>query len=358
MKIGIDASRAFFKKRTGIEEYSYQVIRHLRGKLKNHQVFLYLKKGQVVDFKLPSNWQIKVIGLKYFWTQLALSLEMLFHSVDVLFVPAHIIPWIVARKTIVVIHGLEYEFCQGAYSFWEKLYMRFFIKRSVKRTSKVIAVSKNTKQDLINLYKVNSQKIQVVYEGIAENFYAPVDNSQSVSEDPYLLFLGRIEERKNVTGIIRAFEIIKEKYHLPHKLFLVGKPGYGYQAIEKKIKNSKFKDEIFEAGYVSDKEKESFLEQADVFLFPTFYEGFGLPILEAQSLGVPVITSDNSSMPEVAGDGGVLVDPNNHKAIAEAVNRLFLDKNFRNDIIRKGYENTKRFSWEKCAEEISKIIED
>ena len=167
----------------------------------------------------------------------------------------------------------------------------------------------------------------------------------------------------------RAFEILKEKYKIPHKLVLAGRPGYGYEKIRAEIASSQNKDEIIFPGFVKDEEKFSLIQKSDVFLFPTFYEGFGIPVLEAQSAGVPVVTSNVSSLPEVANgpvksgadhgtSSAVLVDPNEPEFIAERTYALISDKELRNDIIKKGYENVKRFSWEKCAKEIAEILNE
>ncbi len=369
MRIGIDGSRAFLKQRTGIEEYSYQVIKNLayrqaslRDKFSNHEVFLYLRKGQEVDFDLEKNWKIKRINWPYLWTQLGLSLEMIFNRIDVLFIPAHVIPVIKAKKTVVVVHGLEYEFCPDAYSLWERIYMRFFIKRSCQKADKIIAVSENTKKDLANLYKIEPEKIKVVYEGFSVSQKSKVKSQnhnlklKSILNQKFLLFLGRVEKRKNVRGIIEAFEILKQKYKTDYKLVLAGKPGYGYQEIKTKIQKSKFKDDIVELGFVSEQKKQALYENAEVFLFPSFYEGFGLPILEAQSVGTPVVGSNTSSLPEVVGEGGIMVDPKDYEEMAQSMNRLATDDNFREDLIQKGFENKKRFSWEKCASQIASIL--
>jgi glycosyltransferase involved in cell wall biosynthesis len=410
MIIGIDGSRAFLKQRTGIEEYSYQVIKHLRERLKTVQVILYLRKNQKVDFVLPKNWKIKILKWPRFWTQVGLSLEMLFYPVDVLFIPAHVAPLIhparnaslfslalfiqkllkklgvktdynthsdagEPKKTFVVIHGLEFEIMREAYSFLGRLYMRWSIKRSCKWAKKIIAVSKNTKKDLMELYKVPEKKIEVIYEGVSENFktqisklktitqnskfntkYLPTGQAGQISDTKYLLFIGRLEKRKNIEGIISAFEILKEKYNIPHSLVLAGSPGYGYESSKLKVQNSKFKNDIIEMGYVSEEEKFSLIENADVFLFPTFYEGFGLPILEAQAQGVPVVTSNVSSMPEVGGDSVAYSTPSEPISIADSIYKIISDENFRNDLIKKGNENVKKFSWEKCAEEISQLL--
>ena len=386
MRIGIDASRAFIKNRTGIEEYSYQVIKHLRDKLGDNQarlhryakhcgqVVLYIRKNQKIDFTLPENWKVKKIIFPRLWTQIGLSLEMLFHPVDTLFIPAHTVPIIHPKDTMVTIHGLEYEFCPKAYSFWEKLYMRWSIKNSCKWAKTIIAVSENTKKDLMKLYNVPEDKIQVIYEGYNRNFEFPISNfespssraelakGQAISNDqitkPYLLFIGRLEERKNIVGILDAYKILVEKYNIPHSLVLAGAPGFSYEAIKAKIQSrvlgTKFK--IIETGYISEAQKWQLLSKADIFLFPSLYEGFGIPILEAQSVGVPVVTSNISSIPEVVGDSAVLIDPKNSVEISEAVQKILADENLKKDLIAKGLENVKRFSWSKCTQEIAEVL--
>jgi glycosyltransferase involved in cell wall biosynthesis len=364
MIIGIDASRAFSDRRTGIEEYSFRVIKNLINELKNdqtclsgRQVVLYVRGGQsaaTADYPLPENWKIKTIKWPFFWTQLGLSLELLLHPVDALFVPSHVVPAIHPERTVVTIHGLEYEFFPEGYSFWERVYMRWSIKASCRWAKKIIAVSENTKKDLIALYKVPEEKIEVVYEGCVEN---PLPSLTPKGEGTRsLLFIGRLEARKNIIGIVKAFEILKEKYEIPHQLILAGKFSYGAEKIRYALRVSRYAKDIILPGFVSEMEKQELLQNAGVFLFPSFYEGFGLPILEAQSAGVPVVASKISSMPEVAGEGALLVDPKEPEEIAQAVFRLVSDKALRDDIIKKGYENAKRFSWEKCAKEIAGLF--
>lgn len=366
MVIGIDASRAFLKQRTGIEEHSYQVIKHLREVIPSDaEVILYVRKKnsqREIDFELPKNWQVRALWAPRFWTQIALSLEMLFQSPDVLFVPAHTVPLIHPKRTVVTIHGLEYEYCQEAYSFWERIYMHYSIMWSCKVASTVICVSENTKKDVVKLYRVAEEKIRVIAEGYNQKFQSPNSKNQTKSKiqitnsRPYVLFIGRLEERKNIVRIIEAFEILKEKYSIPHDLVLVGKPGYGYPRIKIQMTNSKFQNDIQEKGYVTEEEKWTLLKNASVFLFPTLYEGFGIPVLEAQSVGVPVVTSNTSSLPEVAGDGAVFVDPLRTESIAEGVQRLLSDEGFRSGIIEKATQNVGRYSWVRCAENIGKTL--
>jgi glycosyltransferase involved in cell wall biosynthesis len=408
MVIGIDASRAFIKNRTGIEEYSYQTSKHLIHKLKNDQVVLYIrknndlqliasnKKTRINELELPDNWRVKVINWPRFWTQIGLSLEMLLHPVDALFVPAHTVPIIHPRNTIVTIHGLEYEFCPEAYSFWEKIYMRFSIKNSCRWARSIIAVSENTKNDLINLYKVPAEKIEVIYEGYNNNFDSnsnfknsnlKIDSKFKIQNSKFILFIGRLEERKNIIGIIQAFEILKEQYKISYKLVLAGRSGYGYEKIKNQMSNVNCRNDIIELGFVNEKEKWELLKTADVFVFPTFYEGFGLPILEAQSVGVPVVASAKASIPEVvnichsginseSGEylltknmqiycsdennrdnySALLINSENAEDIADAIYKLISNEKLRREMVEKGFENVKRFSWVKCAEAIKNVI--
>lgn len=379
MKIGIDASRAFIPKRTGVEEYSYQVIRHLMDKLDGHQIVLYIRKNRKIaennsleyfchgkNIQVDrGNFKIRPIKFPYLWTQLGLSLEMLLHPVDVLFIPSHAIPVIHPKNTVVTIHGLEYETCPKMYSFWGRAYL-YGTRLSCRWAKKIIAVSKNTKSDLMKLYKVPADKIEVIYEGVSvergthnverKELDAPRSTLHASELKPYLLFIGRLEKRKNIEGIIDAYKILVEKYNIPHKLILAGNRGFGYEAISYKLKAKSHKKDIILPGYISEEEKNNLLKNADVFLFPTFYEGFGLPVLEAQSVGTPVVTSKVSSLPEIAGEGAAYCVPEEPVSIAEAVRAVLGDKEFRERLIKKGQENCQRFSWEKCAEKIAAIL--
>lgn len=351
MIIGIDASRAFLKNRTGIEEYSYQVIKYLTDNLREEEVFLYLRPGQSVDFSLPENWKIKIIRWPRFWTQIGLSLEMLLHPIDRLFIPAHTVPIIHPKNTLVVVHGLEYEFCPEAYSWMEKFYMRLTIKKSCQWANGIISVSENTKKDLIDLYKVSTEKIVVVYEGYED--YKKFKRESLNTTEKYFLFIGRIEQRKNIGNVVRAFEKFKEKNKSEYKLVLAGRRGFGYEKIKEIIESSKFKKDIDELGFINEDKKWELLKNSKGFIFATLYEGFGIPILEAQSVGCPVIASNNSSIPEVAGTSALLVDPYDTDEIAEKMEQLASNEDFRNTIVKRGFENVEKFSWSKCAQQIA-----
>ncbi|MBT3355858.1 glycosyltransferase family 4 protein [bacterium] len=357
MKIGIDASRALIKQRTGIEEYAYQTIKNLREPLGGHEVFLYIKEKDQknLDFKLPVNWTLKVVPFNYFWTQLGLSWEMLMRPTDILFIPAHTVPFVYPRKTVVTVHGLEYEHCPEGYSLYSRWFHHFFITRSCRWAKKIIAVSQNTKKDLKKIYKIPKEKISVVYNG----FELSGGSNEMVTEKEevnYILYIGRIEERKNIKNIVKAFEILKKKYGYKGELLLAGKSGYGHEKIKETIKKSEFKKDIKCLGFISDKEKQELLTDADLFLFPSLCEGFGIPILEAQSVGTPVVTSNFGPMDEVAGNNEILAIPTHPKHIADVAQRIISDEKKCKEVVKKGFENTKRFSWKKCGEGVAKVL--
>ncbi|HHX58840.1 MAG TPA: glycosyltransferase family 4 protein [Candidatus Moranbacteria bacterium] len=363
MKIAIDASRAFVEERTGIEEYSYQVIKNLRGKLgEENQVLLYGYRGarKRIDFKLPKNWEFKEVAWNKLWTQIGLSWVIKNDAPDVLFVPAHNLPWLHPKNSVVTIHGLEYEHFPESYGLISVLFHRFFIKKSCRWARVLIAVSENTKKDLEKLYKVKSEKITVIANGFEISNQKTEENVKekikNISKEPFCLFLGRIELRKNVDNIARAFDLLKSRYNYPGKLILAGRPGYGYEKIKKSINDLSGANSIEELGYLSIAEKELLLSKADLFFFPSLAEGFGIPILEAQSVGTPVITSSFGPMDEVAGDKNILVNPKDSTVMAKLASKMISDNKFREKVIANGLKNAKRFSWDKCAREVAEVI--
>ncbi len=388
----IAAKNAFLKNRTGIEEYMLQLIKYLANIEKKKKIIIYTNKvEEKIDF--PGNFHLKIIKWPFLWTQIGLSLKILKFRVCsvsevscclVLWVPAHVMPLIHPKRTIVTIHGLEYEYFPEYYSWFSRSYLRWSTRYATKHAWKIIAVSKNTKHNLVKLYGCDTRKIEVVYHGVDRTWNRRTPDVISGNLDrrweqgtwnreqkktKYFLYLGRIELKKNVLGIINAFSLLKKRAeHTPkenaeitpknYKLVLAGGAGYGYKKIKNKtlkIKNNVRKDIIF-TDHVSDEEKWQLLRNAEALVFPSFYEGFGMPILEAQSIGTPVITSNNSSMKEITSETALLVNPNKPEEIVKAMYKIVSDKELRDELIRRGYKNVKKFSWQECAKKTLKII--
>jgi glycosyltransferase involved in cell wall biosynthesis len=363
MNIGIDASRALTKERTGTEEYSYQLIKNLAMMdLKNHQIFLYARKNSVIDFDLPDNFKLKIIPINKLWTQIGLASEMMKNKPDVLFIPSYTIPQIHPPKTVVTIHGLEYKYCPECYSVKERLFLELNTLLSIKWSSKIIVPSESTKKDLIKFYGVESGKVKVVYHGVSSIKYPALSIKQDFKKSFSILFIGRLEKRKNLVNLIKAFELLRRRHSRMSpagqscKLILAGKKGFGFEEIKKAIQESQFNKDIILKNYILEEEKNELYKNAGLFILPSFYEGFGLPILEAMSYGVPVVCSNASSLPEVAGNAALLINPNNIQEIADAMNKVFSDDGLKNNMIEKRFENVEKFSWEKCAKKTLGIL--
>ena len=363
MVIGINATAASHQPRTGVEEYTYQLIKYLAmlEETKRHRFVLYNNKQLTINNRqLPENFEVRQLKWSLpMWTQVRLASEMLFYKPDVLFIPVHVLPLVHPQSSVVTIHGLEYEYYPEMYPWRHLRYLRWSTKYALNHAQKIIAVSENTKKDLIELYGGNPEKIEVVHHGVKipnSKFQIPNKfqntNHKFQTKSPYILFIGRLEKRKNIEGLTESFALLKEKYKIPHKLILVGPEKYD----SRQALLAEPKGRALVLGYVSEPEKWSLLKNADLFILPSFYEGFGIPILEAQAVGCPVVISNVSSMPEVAGQGAILIDPKNIEQIAQAIYQVISDSQLRKDLIAKGYQNVKRFSWQKCAQETLKVL--
>lgn len=360
MKVGIDASRAFLRERTGTEEYSYQLIKNLT-KINDPfcQFFLYLKRGAEIDFDLPKNFHIRTIGREKYWTQAGLSFELLVHPVDVLFIPSHSVPMIHPKKTIVMIHGVEYLNCPKCYSRCDRFFLELNTKLSAKWAKKIITPSASTKKDLIKFYRIHPDKITVVHHGAEHETLKMDHKTEKNKKNITILFLGRLEKRKNIVNLVKAFNILKKsvrKESVIIKLILAGKPGFGFSEIEKEIGASKWKSDIILTGYVSENEKKDIYAKADLLVMPSLAEGFGMPILEAMQKRVPVLCSDISPFFEIAMDSVVYFDPKSHEDIADKIRMVIMNEHLQKDLIERGSKNIENYSWDKCARKTIEVI--
>lgn len=236
------------------------------------------------------------------------------------------------------------------------------IKQCLKWTDLILTVSESSKKDIIEYLNVKPEKIYVT--PLASRYYPDYLSAEMTHQlekqvkydfsQPYLLFVSTIEPRKNITAIIYAFNYLKQKYKIEHNLILIGKKGWNYEPIFATLENSPWKHNIHHLDYLSDELVALFYSKADVFVYPSHYEGFGLPVLEAMTLGVPVVSSQTSSIPEVAGDAALLINPNEPIQLAEAILKVISDSCLRQQLIDKGKEQAKLFTWERTARETLK----
>jgi glycosyltransferase involved in cell wall biosynthesis len=364
--IGVDASRAARAQRTGTETYSLHLIRALIRLRSGHQFRLYTN-GPPPEGLLPRSQKVQVRSIPFprLWTHLRLSVEMAMHAPDVLFVPAHVLPLIHPRRSVATVHDLGFIYYPEAHRGADRRYLAWSTAWNVRRSTAVLADSRATRADLVKAYGVAESKVHVVYLG-RDDSLVPVRDSLTLERvrvrygigQRYLLCVGTLQPRKNLGRVVEGFARLASAPGMCDvQLVLAGKRGWLYEDLVAQTGREGLEGRVLFPGYVDDADLPALYGSALGYIFPSLYEGFGLPVLEAQACGAPVMTSNNSSLPEVAGDAALLVDPNDVDAIAEAMLRLATDETLRAELIERGFQNVKRFSWEKCARETLDVLE-
>ncbi len=365
MIIGIEAERANNPVKTGVEHYAKQLILHLAEIDRQNKYVLYLRTRPEAWFSsLPENFTLKIMPFPVFWTQIRLSWEMFWHKPDVLFIPASALPLLHPKMSVVTIHDLAWKFFPKTFTWFNRNFLEWSTRFAVKNAAKIIAVSQSTKKDILKFYNIKNENINVIYHGFEEiannhlnskELTADVTVKYQIHNIKYVLFLSTLQPRKNLEGLIDAFKLLKnENPEIKHKLVVVGKPGWKFGNILEQIEQNK--DFVIYLNHISDSDRMEIMKNADLLVLPSFYEGFGMQILEAFSVGVPVATSNISSMPEVAGEAAVYFDPKNIQEIKNAIKAVLLDKSFAQKLSDKGPMRLKDFSWKKCAEETLKVL--
>jgi len=383
MIIGIDIRMLARGTKTGIEEYTEKLLSNMLGldlnikfrlfyngysKVKLSYEWLKLRNVELIEFQIPNrilDVSSKLAGIP--------KIDKLLGGIDVMFSPHIFLSSLSEKcKSVVTFHDLSFEKYPEFYSK-SKSYWHFSMdpQKQAKRASKIITASQSTKNDLTSLYGINDKKIKVIYSGIDKESKIEDKESRAIEikkkyhlPDNYILYLGTLEPRKNIVGLIKAFElfkrrIMKQTSKLRAKEFglvIAGSKGWLYREIFDRIEKSPVKKDIVLTGFIEEKDKKYIYAFADLFIYPSFYEGFGFPPLEAMSRGIPVITSNVSSLPEAVGDSAIMIDPYDLDELANAIENVLTDQKLRNILIAKGFERTKKFSWQNCSRETLKTL--
>ena len=356
MKIGIDTSRVTKEHLTGTEYYSIELIKSFARLNETDQFLLYAPKDPRPNLGyLPNNFQTKIMPFPKLWSQVRLSFEMMTKKPDVLFVPSHLVPIIHPKNTVVTIHDLGFKHFPELYPAKELIYHNWGMNFSVRHAKKIIAVSEYTKKDLLQTYNLDPTKIEVVWSGVDLDRFKPDDK---IKKKPYILYIGRLEEKKNIINMIRAYAFLRKEAQTTHQLVLAGSPGFGYENILREIESlpKEIQKDIIQPGYISESDYIKKLREADIFLFCTNFEGFGFPIIEAMAVGTPVITSNVTSMPEIAGNAALLVNPKNPVQIGAALSKLIHSDSLKKSLILKGRVRSRIFSWDRAGQKTLEII--
>lgn len=362
--LGIDGNEANVKNRVGTGLYAYELLKQF-AKDKNHSCLVYLKDSPLSDLpKETGNFNYKVFGPKKLWTQFALPFKLTFGpKIDVFFSMAHYGPRFSKVPFVVTIHDLSYLHFPEMFKKNDLYQLTSWSKYSIKNAAHIIAVSKTTKEDIIKNYNIDPAKITVTYEGYDEDRFKPQSKSKVESikskykiKGDYIIFVGTIQPRKNLERLIEAYSILNTKYNIQNtNLVIVGKKGWLYDAIFQKVKDLNLERKVIFTDYVPDDDLPALIGGAEVYVLPSLWEGFGIPVIEAQACGVPVVVSDTSSLPEIVGESGILIDPIDVNSIANGIKKALNPKS-RSDLVKKGLANIKRFSWQICAQETLEVL--
>lgn len=368
LHIGLDGSRIAKPHYTGTEHYSHAIFEAIFRIAPHHKYTIYAPAESTKPLNTgTANVTWKIIPFPRLWTQVRLSLEMMnaAEQPDVLFIPSHTIPLVHPKATVTTVHDLGFKHFPQYYGAVERLYQNFGLSRAVTGSSHIIAISEATKRDLIKFTHYPADKISVIYHGVDREHFRPPSVGEKApklqqAHQPYLYSIGRLEAKKNTPELIRAFRTLKEKHGVPHKLVLAGKPGqHGYDQVEAVLKElpESIRRDVILLGYVSDVDHATWLRFADCFVFPSGFEGFGMPVLEAMASDVPVVASNASSLPEVVGEAGILVNQTRSDAIAEGILAVIASDTEARRLIKLGRDRLKLFSWERAASATIGILE-
>lgn len=360
MIIGVDGNEANVEEKVGVSVYSHKLLEFFQKKSnKDVQFLIFLKRKPRSDLPAEKDYfKYQYVPGDFLWSQTFLPLELfkkkaLGQNISVFFSPAHYAPRFCPVPIVVTIHDLSFFYYPEEFLKKDFYQLKNWTKYSVEKARKIIAVSQTTKKDITKFYKIPEEKIEVIYEGYekkSKNLKLKTKNLNS-----YILYVGTIQPRKNIETLIEAFSVFR-KQNPGFKLLIVGKKGWLYEHIYRKAEELRLNNSIKFLGYVSDTQLSDLYKKAFCFVLPSFYEGFGIPVIEAMSFGCPVISSFTSSLPEIGGDACLYFDPKDPKELAEKLTELKDNQSLRNELIKKGKKRIKLFSWQRCSEKTLEIL--
>ena len=365
MLIGIDASRSVTPQRTGTEAYAYFLIQSLITQTKGgtHRLRLYFNQsppiGLFADLPHVENCIIPFVRM---WTHVRLARELRQRPPDVFFTPAHVIPFIYRGASVATVHDLGYHYFPTAHTKSQAAYLKLSTRANGRLGKEIIADSTATKADLIRFYGSEAGKINVIYPGLDPGL-KHVNDRELIADtcgkygidSPYLLYIGTLQPRKNLERLVRAFA----QSGLPHQLVLGGKSGWQSGSLLSEIASldAPVRERVHLPGYVDESDKAILLSGAEALVYPSLYEGFGFPVLEAQVCGTPVLAANSSSLPEISAGSALLVNPLDVDEIAEGLRQIVKDSELRQEMVRSGYKNVRRFDWDKTAAAVLRVLE-
>ena len=354
---------------TGIGRYVYELVEQLKKIDKKNKYVLFFNEPEYSKFKDDApNFKKVLVNAKHYTLNEQINFLKLLNKekLDLMHFTHFNAPVLYKAPSIVTIHDLTLSFYPGKKmtSIHHRLAYHLTLSSAVNKAKKVIAVSENTKQDLIRLLNTDPEKISVIYEGVNDDF-KPIRQESQLAEvkekykldKPYLLYTGVWRSHKNLPNLIKAFHILKSEYEFDGYLVITGRrdPVYEEEVVGE-TQTLQLENDVIFTGSVPDEDLIKLYCAASVYVFPSLYEGFGLPPLEAMQCGIPVCASDTSCTPEICGEENALFfNPHSPESIADKIYQVLSSQTLRNKLIQNGFERVNTFSWEKMAQETLKI---
>jgi len=372
MRIGIEAQRIFRKKKHGMDMVALELIKQLQIIDKVNEYFIFVNNVEDINV-LPKTANFNIVQVKPasypVWEQIYLPRAAKKHNIDILHCTSNTAPIILSIPLILTLHDIIYlekwNFSQGtSYQIVGNLYRRWNVPLVVKKAKHILTVS-NFERDKINSYfKFNNREVSTAYNGVGSHF-APITNQDELLRiknlynlpTDYIFFLGNTDPKKNVIGVLKALSILKQKGQLKSKLLMLDINRNYLLNLMNQINDESLMDNIVFSGYVPNKDLPAIYSQASLFLYPSLRESFGIPLLEAMACGAPLITSDTSSMPEIATNAALIVNPFDANEIANAIYKLQNDKDLQNQLVQNGFDRVKNFTWENNAKQTLELYQ-
>ena len=381
MKIGIDI-RNIGKKRTGDEVVFFNLTKNL-AKIDNeneYKLFTDITDKNILervgkDLEITDKNNFEIISLeaknKFSWNFWTLPKYLRKKPVDV-YLTQYITPWFVPNKVkiITIIHDISFNFYPQFIKKSDLFFLKSLIPLSLERADKILAVSRFTQDEIIKYYKIDPKKIDWFHNAVSDDFLVQDISEEKIKiikkkynlPERYILYLGTLQPRKNIPALIEAFALLKVELDLKlklnfTKLVIAGGKGHNYdKLIDEVVRENNLSEDVFFPGYIDEDDKAGILKGADIFVFPSFYEGFGMPIIEAMSLGVPTIVSDIPPHQEIAGDAVLYFKPEIPGELKQKIKEIISSEVVRDNASRNGKFQAQNFSWEKSARKMLEIF--
>ena len=365
LKIAVNTRLLLKNKMEGIGWFTYETLSRITKSHPEVEFVFFFDRTYDKSFIFSDNVEPVVVFpqarhpvLYYTWFHIMIPRLLKKYQPDLFFSPDGYLPLKTNTPTLPVYHDLNFEHYPEDLPAAERFYYRRYFPKYAHRATRIATVSEYSKMDIIDKYGVAAEKIDVVYNGVNPAFQ-PIENQhqekvrqQHTSGKPYFLFAGALHPRKNPVNLFKAFELFKQETQAPHLLALAGNLKWWTAPIKKAYEENRFKKDIALLGRQPFIDLQKLVASAEALTYISYFEGFGIPIVEAFQAGTPVITSNITSMPEVAGDAALLIDPFNPESIAEAMKKIYNDDTLKQEMILKGKKRAARFSWEKTAEQL------